>query len=84
MVITSEIKTITIRDRDCLDLLNLCLLLLRRLNSALYVLSASSLGVHLFLMVDLAIFIVLVIILILLVVLRFLYNRAVEGWLRNI
>ena len=35
-------------------------------------------------MVDLAIFIVLVIILILLVVLRFLYNRAVEGWLRNI
>ena len=35
-------------------------------------------------MVDLAIFIILVIILILLVVLRFLYNRAVEGWLRNI
>ena len=35
-------------------------------------------------MVDLAVFIVLVIILILLVVLRFLYNRAVEGWLRNI
>ena len=77
MVITSGIVIVLISS-------TFVLLLLRRLNSALYVLSASSLGVHLFLMVDLAIFIVLVIILILLVVLRFLYNRAVEGWLRNI